>query len=139
MENKGIIYINSQPPNLAELIGLLNVLENFDKVTVVLNGLEKVVSKETVEILWTNIIARLRECDKVDKIIFLNQDLLTLTKLPNELEDGVFCTFDKHIYSHFASIGIPVKLVPRLQGFNDTFLAVAYRQGLALDYLRKNY
>ena len=138
-ESRGIIYINSQPPNIAELVGLLNVMENFDKVTVVLNGAEKVTSKELVETLWTNIIMRLKDSDKIDKIMFWNQNLLTTTTLPEELGKGTFCTFDRKIYAHFASIGVPVKLIPRLQGYHDIFLMVAYRQGLALDYLRKNY
>ena len=138
-KSRGIIYINSQPPNIAELVGLLNVMENFDKVTLVLNGAEKVVSRETVEILWTNIIERLKGSDKIDKIMFWNQNLLTVTALPEELGKGTFCTFDKKIYAHFASVGVPTKLIPKLQGYHDIFLMVAYRQGLALDYLRKNF
>jgi len=137
--NRGIIYINSQPPNIAEVVGLLNVMQNFDKVTVVLNGHERVASKEFVETLWTNLIMQLKNSDKIDKMMFFDGNLLDFTTLPEEFNEGTFCTFDKKLYAHFASIGIPVKLIPRLQGYHDIFLMVAYRQGLALDYLRKNY
>lgn len=135
-KSKAVFLVESQPPHMGELIGILNKMKDYSTLHICIDKDERVIPLQLAMTTWFFIMSHV---SKVRPTIFAAKfsGFKTISKLPDQAEfkDCVILTTDKEIFIHLSSINSPVELVANVLGYHSTFFRNAYRQGRALDYL----
>lgn len=129
---KAVLIVESQPPHLGELISLISIIDSYDLVLVSISSTAKVIPLRHVLSTWAFITQPYKE-----KIVITVADIDfdAVAKLPDEFKDYDILTTSKPTFVHLSSIGANVKFVARAKGYWPIFERVAYRQGIAYDWL----
>lgn len=132
-----VLYpVLAQPPHMGHVGAAINALEDADHVIMC-------VQETNLMINHRSTVATLKLLEKItDKISVTSHeaDFSFITKLPKDLPPfDQIVTTNNDMYVHLMSCGIEnVVLIPKLLGYEDTYMMHAFNQGLALDSLRLN-
>lgn len=134
-KTKALYITESQPPHLGELISLLSVINDYDIIAICVNGNTKVMPIQHVLSTWVFLTQPYK-----DKIVTCasTDNFSTVAKLPEEFKDYTVLTTSDEVFAHLSSLNVTVRLIPRAKGYWPVFERVAYRQGLALEWLKTN-
>ena len=132
----GIFTLVSQPPSFAELIAVMQIIDNYDTLILCFKMPEEVMPIRQVQQMWELALRGF-----MDKIILTswNADFQELTILPEPFQTATVLTLSKKVFAHLNSVGINCKLAPKLKGYHSTFMRKAYREGISLDYILQRY
>jgi hypothetical protein len=135
-KNIGLFLLNSQPPNIGELISVLSVIDKYDGLILCFKTPIQIMPIKHVTEIWTVILEKYK-----GKFILTscNTDFATVSKLTKDFKDKTILTLSKRVFVHLSTMGMKVKLVDRVKGYHSMFLRSAYIQGRALDYINENY
>jgi len=129
--NRAVIIIESQPPHLGQFLAVRDVIQNNKDVLICIVDKPMVMSTEKVIATWTIMLEEYGY-----SISSIDIDYVMQHGLPDYLssEDKYYVS-DKHLFVHLNSLNVDVSLLGHVKGYNDIFVRMAYRQGLAYDYL----
>lgn len=134
-ETCAVFVCESQPPNIAEVIGVLQKIDAYDKMIVCISGNEKVTPLNQARAIWKIILQKYRQ--KI-YICSYTTPFHSITVLPELFLGHTILTIDKKIFVHLSSLGIDAFLLPRVSGYEEIFLRAAYRQSKAYEFLNAN-
>lgn len=135
-KNIALFLLISQPPNVSEIVSVIQTIDKYDALIICFKTPMEVMPLQHVIEIWSLILNKykgkfiLTSCDT---------DFATVAKLAEEFHDKTILTLSKKVFVHLSTMGIHVKLVNKVRGYNDMFLRSAYIQGRALDYIMENY
>jgi len=127
------VIIEAQPPHLGQFVAIQSLLKTYDTVTVCI--IDKPILMATNKAV-TILTAAFSDYSEVGLAVS-DLNFLAIGTLPKQLQADMIFVSDKHIFTHLNSLGYKVEFLPHVQGYNDLFIRVAYRQGLAKDYLAR--
>ena len=130
---KALYVVESQPPNLAELIGLFSIIDKYEHVVICVSNVPKVMPLCSVFTLWEMMVKPYK--DKIT-LSYTKDNFMSLSKLGEEYKDFKVVTISPELYTHLHSLNANVELLPRVIGYEPIFMRAAYRQARALDWLR---
>ena len=141
-QNKGkkaVLFLESQPPHLGELLQIINALQNYEQLFVCVNSNPIIMPVRQVLGIWN--VALQPYIDNVKLVTFdANLQELAIDELPELFKDCVYLTSDRIAYVHLSSLNvIKVQLMPKVLGYCGIFLRSTYRQSRALTWLENNF
>lgn len=129
---RAVLIVESQPPNISEVVALFSLVNKYEHVILCVQNNPIVISVGQVMSIWQLLIEPVE--DKVT-LTFGDKEFKSIAKIPKEYEDCHLLTVAPDIYTHLQSLGVEAGLLPRLQGYEPTFLQVAYKQSKALQWI----
>lgn len=135
-KNIGLFLLNSQPPNIGELISVLSVIDKYDGLILCFKTPMEVMPIKHVIEIWAVILQKYKS-----KFILTSSDtdFTTIAKLSKDFKDKTILTLSKRVFVHLSTMGMKVRMVDRVKGYHSVFLRSAYIQGRALDFINENY
>ena len=129
-----MIILECQPPHVGHILAIQAALEEYDFVYIYVIDKEYVM-KTTRAVSILQQALRPYENFRTYKT---DMDFTSVGGLPESMVEQspeVILVADKHIFTHLNSLGMPVNFLGHVKGYSDLFSRVAFRQGLAKDYL----
>ena len=136
-QKSAVLFLTSQPIHIGEVVTVLSNIDYYDRLHLCLSGNPTVMPLKHVYTLWSVILRQYRGKITLSFLDTPPTDLQVRT-MPVQLEKKLLLTYDQKIFTHFSSLGYPIKLLPKVMGFHEVFLRAAYRQSRALDWLNNN-
>jgi len=129
-----IIILECQPPHVGHILAIKSVLEDYDFVYIYIIDKEYVLKTDRA----IGILQQALHPYENFRTYKTTLDFTSVGGLPDSMVEHapeVILVADKHIFTHLNSLGMPVNFLGHVKGYNDLFSRVAFRQGLAKDYL----
>jgi hypothetical protein len=137
-KGKAVLFIESQPPHIGELLQIISALQHYNFLYVCINPNSIVMPIQNVIAVWNSILYSLQANVK---LATFDADLreVSIDGLPSLFKDCVYLTEDRAAFVHLSSLNIKVQLMPKAFGYCGIFLRSAYRQSRAFTYLENKF
>ena len=132
--SNAMVIIECQPPHLGHILAIKKCLETHDFVYIYVIDKEYVMSTDKAIGILQHALTPY-ENYRLFKADLDFTSIGGLTEQMAEQSPETIYVNDKHIFSHLNSLGMPVEFLGHIKGYDDLFFRVAFRQGLAKDYL----
>ena len=134
--SNAIIIIECQPPHLGQLLAIKSCLENHDFCYIYVIDKEYVMNTDKAISILSGA---LKPYDNF-RMFKTSIDFTSAGGLPESMvehnPDTIYVE-DKHVFTHLNGIGMPVDFLGHVKGYDPLFIRVAFRQGLAKDYMAR--
>ena len=127
------VIIESQPPNFGQFLAVKKLVLEYDSVILCIIDKPSLMATSKSLNMWGMALSDYPEV----QITSSDLDFLAIATIPKNLNADVYYVSDKNIFAHLSSSGYKMEFLGHVQGYNDLFIRVAYRQGLARDYLAR--
>jgi len=129
-----LIPIDAQPPTFGMVMSIMAISVNYDEIVICVRDNPIILETET-------IITMLSFIFKLPKFMIVSdpQDFETLVEFSSDLPAFTdVATLSDRIHTNFLMKGYNCLLIPRVMGYDEQFHRHAWKQSVALEYLRSH-
>lgn len=133
-QNKAVFFLQSQPPTIGEVLSVISQIDNYDKLYICINSKSSVMPIAKTIAIWYAILKPYGA-----KTVIVSYDfysLFTLSSIPKKFSNCKILTKSQKLFVHLSAINVNVDLIGTPSGFEDIFEQTAYRQSIALYWLK---
>lgn len=134
-KTNAVFIVESQPPTFSEVLALFQIVDSFEHIFLCVQNSPMVIDTGQVLAQWETII---KDYKNKITLTFGDSDFKSVSKIPEKYQNCKLLTISQEIFVHLQSLNVDIGLLPRISGYEGTFMRAAYRQSKALEWIRQH-